>query len=165
MSGLDLDLIGCTACFTGHRHLSSPEIPRISRLLTDTVRKLWKSGFRRFLCGAAMGFDLLAAESVIALREELEGLRLILVIPCADQTRNWNPRDREKWNDICGRADEKVILSPFYYEGCMQVRNRYMVDRSSVCVAYMRHGNGGTSSTVSYALQSGVEVVNIAMEM
>jgi hypothetical protein len=44
----------------------------------------------------------------------------------------------------------------------MQKRNRYLVDHASRCVAYLRRMKGGTLYTVNYALDSGVEVDNLA---
>ena len=60
-------------------------------------------------------------------------------------------------------SDETRVLAPNYYDGCMQVRNRYMVDRSYICVAYMARLHGGTLSTVRYAISQDVPVVNIAV--
>ena len=39
---------------------------------------------------------------------------------------------------------------------------RYLVDHASRCVAYLRRMKGGTLYTVNYALDSGVEVDNLA---
>ena len=54
-------------------------------------------------------------------------------------------------------------MSPNYYNGCMHVRNAYMVDRSSICVCYMKKLGGGTLATVRYALSQDLPVVNIAV--
>ena len=45
----------------------------------------------------------------------------------------------------------------------MQSRNAYMVDRSSLCVAYMARLHGGTLSTVRYAITQDVPVINLAV--
>ena len=45
----------------------------------------------------------------------------------------------------------------------MQARNRYMVDRSYLCIAYMVRLKGGTLSTVRYAISEDVPVINIAV--
>ena len=46
----------------------------------------------------------------------------------------------------------------------MQVRNRFMVDRSSLCICYMTAFQGGTASTVHYAQTQKLPVVNVADE-
>ena len=37
--------------------------------------------------GGALGFDTLAAQTVLDMKKEYPQLRLILVLPCEDQTR------------------------------------------------------------------------------
>ena len=37
-----------------------------------------------------------------------------------------------------------------------------LVDRSSVCVAYLKRQNGGTAYTADYAKKQGLEIINIA---
>ena len=44
----------------------------------------------------------------------------------------------------------------------MMVRNRYMVDRSSLCLCYLRKASGGTKSTVDYAKKAGLQLLNLA---
>jgi len=44
------------------------------------------------------------------------------------------------------------------------VRNRYMVDRSAVCLAYLKTSRGGTYNTVTYAEKNGVPVIYLAGE-
>ena len=44
----------------------------------------------------------------------------------------------------------------------MQKRDRYLVDDSSVCLAYLTRATGGTAYTVNYARRRGLRIVNIA---
>ena len=153
-----------TACFTGHRHLRPEEEGRIALLLDAALRKAWKKGFTRFWCGCALGFDLLAGEAVLRLRAVHPEAKLLLAVPCADQAEHWQDAvSAQRRERLLYAADEKVILSPKYYEGCMQVRNRYMVDRSALVIAWMAVPRGGTLSTVAYAVRQGVDVRNLAM--
>ena len=68
-----------------------------------------------------------------------------------------------RYEQLLYLSDETRVLSPRYYDGCMQARNNYMVDRSSICVAYMKRLGGGTLFTVKYALSEDLPVVNIAV--
>ena len=61
-------------------------------------------------------------------------------------------------------ADRVEQLSPLYDRGCYHVRNRYMVDRSGLCLCYFNHMQGGTAYTVAYAAREGVRLVNLALE-
>ena len=55
-----------------------------------------------------------------------------------------------------------MVLSPEYFPGAYYQRNRYLVDHSSVCIAYMCYRKSGTGHTVNYAEKMGVPVINIA---
>ncbi len=151
-----------TVCFTGHRVLSREDEPCLAQL-SPLLELLYQRGYRDFLCGGALGFDLYAAERIIRLREKHPDVRLIFCLPCADQSSRWKKADCSHYERLLYLSDETRVLSPRYYDGCMQARNAYMVDRSYVCVAYMAHLRGGTLSTVRYALSQDVPVVNIAV--
>lgn len=151
-----------SVCFTGHRTLGRADADALSAL-DALLESLYAKKYRDFLCGGALGFDLYAAERVVALRDRHPDVRLISCIPCTEQSVKWQERDKARYQRLLYLSDEVRVLSRFYYEGCMQVRNRYMVDRSSVCVSYMKRMRGGTFSTVSYALSQDLILVNLAI--
>ena len=156
--------IRTTAFFTGHRHLPSGEINRISDNLYDCISAAYDEGYRRFFCGCALGFDTLAARQALCFRDHHPDLILSLAIPCRTQDAKWQEKDKIVYRKILDLADEITVLSPDYYQGVMLTRNRYMADRSSLCICYLQHMRGGTASTVRYALQnSGIRIVNLAM--
>jgi Trk K+ transport system NAD-binding subunit len=64
---------------------------------------------------------------------------------------------------VLNEGDEVFVLSDRYYEGCMQARNRFMVDHSSLCFCYMTRFEGGTWATVRYALHQHLTVRNVAI--
>ena len=154
-----------SACFTGHRRLTQEKLPGLTLRLDRVLEALYRRGFRRFFTGGALGFDTLAAQRVLNLQTRFPDVRLILSLPCGDQSRSWQIRDQYEWLRLRYAADEVRILAPAYYPGCMQVRNRYMVERSAICVCCLSHmKNSGTASTVAYALQQEIPVLNLAME-
>jgi len=132
--------------------------------LDAALAELYRRGFRRFISGGAMGWDLLCAERVLALRSSHPDARLIMALPCQKQTRGWPAKEKSRHAAVCAAADRCVILSGTYYTGCMMVRNRYMVDRSSFCLCYLTQMKGGTLSTVRYALEEGLPLLNTAIE-
>lgn len=151
-----------TVCFTGHRALSKADAAALSEL-TELLSVLYAQGYRDFLCGGALGFDLYAAEQVAELRKVHPDVRLIFCLPCADQSSKWKKADCSRYEHLLYTSDETRVLSPRYYDGCMQARNAYMVDRSYLCVAYMARLHGGTLSTVRYAVSQDVPVINLAV--
>ena len=148
-----------TACFTGSRQLAAEERGHLLPQLTQTVETLLAEGIRYFGVGGALGFDELAARAVLSLREAHPQLRLILVLPCPDWNRLWPSADRDRYAWIVGQADKMVTVAPHYHPGCMQMRNRYLVDNSAVCVCCRRSDTGGTAYTARYAEKQGLRLI------
>lgn len=140
-----------TCAFTGHRTLGEDFS---ARKLKREIKKLILSGVDTFYNGMAMGFDLLAAEKTLELKKKYPHIRLILCIPCYEQEKNFSEKDKGRYATIYKKADEKTVLSDTYYRGCMQNRNRYMVDRADVLVAYCNKPDGGAAYTVKYFKKS-----------
>lgn len=151
-----------TACFTGHRRLPTENMPEISAQLENILISLIEHGYRYFGAGGALGFDTLAAQTVLRLRPCYPQIRLILVLPCPNQTRGWPQSSINLYEDIKRRADKVTYTSEYYFHGCMQKRSRHLVDYSSVCVAYLTKPTGGTAYTVDYARRMGLRVINAA---
>ena len=68
------------------------------------------------------------------------------------------------YDNILSRADEVIYVSDSYYPGCMQKRNRALVDASAACICYLTSEHGGTKQTVDYAFACGIPVVNVASD-
>lgn len=155
-----LPAVSC--CFTGHRTIPHAEESAIRSRLAQTVFQLYREGYRAFIAGGALGFDTIAAEVVLALKGRLTEIALVLVLPCENQADRWREDDRARYEAIKGRADEVICLSPAYYDGCMQARNRHMVSLSSACIAYMTRPYSGAGQTVRMAEKAHLRVINIA---
>ena len=153
-----------TVClFTGHRKL--PEEGALAALedgLVSTLKEAYEKGYRTFYSGAAMGFDLLCALTVLNMKGSfMPEARLILALPCYNHYKNWSKNDKRVLANLLERADEVVYVSEDYRPGCMHKRNRYMVDRASFCIAYCTKKTGGTAYTVKYAQKNGLEIKNL----
>lgn len=149
-----------TCCFTGHRSVDAD--PATVCMLADRVYEAYASGYRLFCTGGALGFDMLAAEVLTALRlDKLRDIRSILILPYPGQQEKWSREQREGYEYILRQADEIIYTSSFYYDGCMQTRDRAMVDVSSRCIAYLTEYGSGTAYTVAYAQKSGIAVYDI----
>ena len=151
-----------TCCFTGHRQLPSEEQAEIANRLERVIAALYQKGIRYYGAGGALGFDTLAAQTVLRLRESCPGMKLILVLPCLTQTRGWRPGDVTEYERIKAQADKVVYTDQQYTPGCMHRRNRHLVDHSGVCVCYLNRENGGTAYTVRYAEKQRLEVINLS---
>ena len=151
-----------TCCFTGHRKIPGDELPQIKTKLKNTITELIGNGIIYYGAGGALGFDTLAALTVLELKQQYPQIKLILVLPCKNQTRNWRQNDIDIYDDIKQKADKIVYTSEHYYSGCMQKRNRHLVGNSGYCICYKTHDTGGTAFTVNYANKQRLKIINIA---
>ena len=151
-----------TCCFTGHRELPEEQLPQLRNALFKVIVRLAAQGVTRFACGGALGFDTLAAQMVLVVKEAFPQIELLLVLPCKTQDKYWPKEDQEIYREILARADRVVFVSETYIQGCMQKRNRLLVEGSSVCVCYCTKKQGGTVYTLNYAQQKGLKVIHLA---
>ena len=152
-----------TCCFTGHRQIPLEERAEIADKLERVIVSLYQRGIRYYGAGGALGFDTLAAQTVIYLRKSCPGIKLILVLPCLTQTRRWRPEDVAEYEHIKTEADKTVYTAKQYTPDCMHKRNRHLVDNSSVCICYLTRNSGGTAYTIRYAKKRNLEIINIAV--
>lgn len=153
-----------TCCFTGHRKIPLEQYNGIVKRLRRILLNLIENGYVYFGIGGALGFDTLAAQTLLELKEVYPQIKLILVLPCKTQTKGWSNKDVAIYENIKNRADKCVYTSTDYTRGCMIKRNRHLVDNSSICIAYLVENKGGTAYTVEYARNNNVKVINISEE-
>ncbi len=151
-----------TVCFSGHRVLYDPK-QDIEISLENSVRQCIANGAEIFMTGGAIGFDTLAALTVIRLRREFPQIRLVLALPCppGEQTLKWTAKQKDEYRVIYESADKVNILAKNYTRNCMLDRNKYMVDHSYKLIHYLRFDRGGTKHTVNYAQKQGIELIGI----
>ena len=148
-------------CFTGHRIIPPEDKKAISERLRKTVIDLIEKGYCFFGAGGALGFDTIAAQTILDLKREYPHIKLILVFPCENQTRGWPDSDKRMYEYLKEQADKFTYTSTTYFRGCMQKRNRHLVDNSSACICYLTQSTGGTAGTVKYAKTKGIDVFNV----
>ena len=147
-------------CFTGHRSIDPRDANSLPSALDKVLCALYRRGVRTFRAGGALGFDTFAALRVLEMKEVYPDVRLELCLPCRDQANKWSARDRKIYDHILKRSDSVRYVTDHYYGGCMQARNRMLVDGAGYCVAYYSGSPGGTRYTCTYALGNGLKLVN-----
>ena len=152
-----------TCCFTGHRDIPVTEEAAVRSRLRKQIPDLLEKGYNTFLVGGARGFDMLAAEVLLDLREkEGKQLRLFSALPY--------PEWREFWPDESFAREERILKASDHVSFSKQKisrrayldRDRKMVDESSLCIAWCTRRSGGTAYTIRYALKNGIRVMNLA---
>ena len=158
-----------TCCFTGNRPHKLPwggdeSDPACRRFITDLQTELTRLiglGFRHFICGMALGADTLFAEAVLKLKSEFPDITLEAAVPCPEQPDRWSEKDRKRYQNILEQCDTVTMVSARYTADCMMQRNRYMVDRAALVIAFSRAQRGGTTGTVRYAEKQGKATVKL----
>ena len=153
-------------CFTGHRILAEEPkalFNRLCNILEDIIKS---RGITVFYAGGAIGFDTVAAKAVLHLRDDLHyNIKLCLILPCSndEQTRDWSTCEKFEFKNILGRADTVEYTSKDYHPSCMKIRNKALVDHATdICLCYLEEGHkSGTSQTVNFAKEKGLEIINI----
>ena len=148
-----------TVAFSGHRTYQG----EANEELRGVVARLYDEGYRRFLCGMAWGFDLAAGEVVAELKREYQDVELVAALPYRNFSKLFHAEDAEQYKRVADAADAIVVVSESEGKEAYRLRNDYLVDNSSVLVAWFDgQPRGGTAYTVAHALANGKELINIA---
>ena len=109
----------------------------------------------------AIGFDIESAEVALALQPELTGLRIVAVIPFEGMQNSFSESERSRFDRIVAQADNVITLAPRYSIEVYAIRNNFLVDNSSACIAYFDGSKGGTAYTVRRAVKGLLRLTNI----
>lgn len=156
-----------SCAFTGYRPQKLPwlareEDPRCIALkhrLWLAIEEACRSGMEHFICGMAQGCDLYFGELVVQAKAYWPDVTLEAALPCPEQAQQWPEEDRTRWRRLLDVCDYETVVQKHYSSGCMMRRNRYMVDHAAVLIAVYDGQNGGTGSTVRYAMKQKIPVV------
>ena len=150
--------MGRSCALSGHRKLGDD----ISEnQIFDSLEELILHGYDYFLCGMAQGFDLLALECLIDLKQRYP-IFIEACIPFVGQERRFSPTDQKKYRNFLSWCDKQTVLFEGYRNGCFLARDRYMVERADLILAYCTQETGGTAYTIRYAQQKKIPIVNLA---
>ncbi|MBR7132377.1 MAG: DUF1273 family protein [Clostridia bacterium] len=161
---------GYKCCFTGYRPSKFPfsldrnnkEYQKFDNALVEELSALSALGCHTFYSGMAMGFDIIAAETVLLLKQIYSyPLKLICVVPFSGQENTYTAYWRERYNRVLELCDGVEVLSDTYTPGCYQKRNIYMVDNSDFVLTWYDGKSGGTKNTIDYAARLGRQIFNI----
>jgi uncharacterized phage-like protein YoqJ len=150
---MELDITK-TACFTGlrtqkFRNLTSLEAAKIA--LRRMISRAQELGYDTFISGMAIGVDTWAALAVLD-----AGSNLIAAVPCQGQERLWRISDQLVYREILAAAHQVCYVSDrLYFQSCMEQRNRWMIDHSSLVLAIWDGQSGGTANAIRYAKSLG----------
>ena len=131
-------------------------------LLEQEIRRAIDRQFTTYISGMAKGVDVVAAEIVLRLREQVPQLKLICALPHPGFGLRWEGGWTERFQRVLEQADLTRCISKEFSYASYQVRNEWMVHHSSMVIAVFNGGRGGTKNTLDYAKKIGVPSVVIS---
>ena len=157
------------ACATEHRGQKLPwgfnekdkRCKAMKKDLKNKVEFAINRDYHTFLCGMALGFDLIFAETILKLKRKYPHIKLIGAIPWSGQSLSWSDEQQKRYNKIIAKLDGICCLYDNYNRFCLHERNRYMVNNSSLIFALFDGQPGGTKTTLEYAKKQGLEILLI----
>ena len=136
-----------TCCVTGHRDIPVEKVPYVQDKLYQELLQTIQDGCTHFVSGFASGVDLIFAGIVAGLKQKYP-ITLEAAIPYPGRM---NTPDKE-FQRLLKECDIVKVHTEQYSKSCYMVRNRYMVDCSTLVIAvHDGRKSGGTAATIRYA--------------
>ena len=153
--------INTTCCFTGHRILQKDfSVDKLEEVINNVLKR----GYKTFLVGMAIGFDLKSVEILLKRKKEYN-IDIIACIPCKNQDKFFKKEEKEKYQDYLKKLDKIVCFSNEYTKGCMRQRNAELARLGDIVIAYMGKDRSGAGQTVRMAKSMGKRVYNLYPEL
>ena len=137
-------------CFFGHR--DAPESVRA--LLEDTIRRLIDSqGVDRFYVGSQGRFDRMAISALRRVKQACPHIEYCVVLAYMPEPGRPAEPEPTLYPDGLETVPPRFAISH---------RNRWMVKKSDVIVAYIARSGGGAAQFVDFARRQGKRIINLA---
>ena len=137
-------------CVTGHRDIPTEKITYVKNQLHYELLQAIQNGYTHFISGFASGVDLIFAGIVV----DLKGKYPITLEAAIPYPGRLNTPD-ETFQHLLKDCDVVKVHTEQYSKNCYMMRNRYMVDCSSLVVAvHDGRKSGGTAATIRYAYRT-----------
>lgn len=155
-----------TVAFTGHRPNKLGGYTwnkSFVALYKKEIAFLIEEGYNTFISGGAMGIDMYAWQAVHELQKhkEYSFIKNILYIPCPEQANKWSREYQEYHKYMVKNSNHVQIIESKYSITCMNARNKAMINKANLLVAYWNGSGGGTRNAINYAHKKNVQVVNL----
>lgn len=159
-----------TCSFTGYRPEKLPFgydedsslCKKLKAILRNEIETLILQGCEHFITGMALGVDMICGELMLELKQNYPNVKITAAVPCYGQEKHWGSDTQCRYNNLITAVDNVVFVSKTgYYNGCMQKRNRYLVDNCDLLLAVFDGKAGGTMKTVEYAKKQSRRLVVI----
>ncbi len=149
-----------TVSLFGHRRIdNAAELEsRLEKVISELIRT---KPYVEFLIGREGEFDILAASVIRRMCKmfDMGNTHLTLVLPYMTAEFRKNQKSfLNYYDDVC-------VCSPSaqaHFKVAIQLRNHELVDQSDLVICFVKTSSGGAYSTMRYALDQGVDVIDLA---
>lgn len=148
-----------TCCVTGHRDIPAEKLAWAQEQLRHELMLAVQVGYTHFISGFAAGADLIFTGAVAEMKGRFP-ITLEAAIPYPGRLKTPD----NTFHALLKKCDTVRIHSSQYCRQCYMIRNRYMVDASSLVIAvYDGRGTGGTAATIRYTRQTGRDIREVRL--
>ncbi len=113
-----------------------------------------------FIVGRDGEFDQLVSSTVRRCKREYRGdnSALVLVLPyLRAEYRN----NQESFHNYYDEVEICESAAKAHFKSAIQIRNRYMIDRSHLVVFCVEYPSGGAYQSLLYAKEAGIPYINL----
>ena len=148
-----------TVSFFGHRHIE--KFRTAEEKVNELIYKLLQEHeYIEFLVSRDGDFDQIATSAVKRAQHGYAEHRcdITWVMPYLKAEYTKNAEGFDKYYDYVIVCQDSEKVHP---KQAIQVRNKWMVDRSDLAVFWVEHENGGAYKTMRYAEKSEIDHINL----
>lgn len=148
-----------SVCLFGHRRIEKPTV--VEERLRAVIEEIIDAHqCVEFLVGREGDFDLLVSSVIKSVLRKCDNCdySLTLVMPYLKAEFLNNQQEFGLYYDSVQLCEESSATHP---KSAIKVRNRYMVDRSDLCIFYVKTRSGGAYQAMIYAQGGNKKVINL----
>ena len=153
-----------SACFIGHSARKMPYAEKrqsyeeLEKVLTTQIKRLMWEGVSEFYVGGQTDVDILAAELVLRIRDDLfSTVYLHVVLPFRDIAMPF-----DTCSTIFNQASTITCLNEKYHPNCYRERNKHMVSQCNYLVAIgTEHKQRTMQTVIDHATKHSLKIIII----
>ncbi|MFI3205807.1 MAG: hypothetical protein R3Y33_01035 [Clostridia bacterium] len=130
-------------------HSSVLEIEKVENWLSKTTEELIMKGAKTFYLGGYGEFDILCKKVLLKHKKNYPNIELLLIVPYLKHKMYTEGYDCTLYPEIENTPPRFAIVA----------RNKWMVEKCDVLVAYVKHDFGGASNTLKHAKRKKKEII------
>ena len=150
-------------CAENSEHIDADDLD-FQRVVLLLLEHLYKGGYRYFYTGLFEGFDLTAADLVLAmkLKDGYKDAKLIYCIATLDQASDYQPFNRNLFADILGKADDGLIIGQRFVGSKLTIEDEF-IEHSNLIVYWndLDDPDPDLEFSLDKAREKGLQLINI----